>query len=40
MAVVNFANAANQLFTYIGLSASDTGQPIFLDGGQVLSLFK
>lgn len=38
MAVVNFTNAANQLFTYIGLSASDTGQPIFLDGGQGLLL--
>jgi len=38
MAVVDFVNKANQLFTYTGLSASDTGQPIFMDGGSGLLL--
>lgn len=33
MAVVDYVNKANQVFTYTGLSASDTGQPIFMDGG-------
>jgi hypothetical protein len=33
MAVVNYTQAGNQVFTYTGVSASDTGQPIFMNGG-------
>lgn len=38
MAVVDFVNVANQKFTYTTLSASDTGQPIFMDAGVGLLL--
>jgi hypothetical protein len=33
MAEVTYTNVANQKFTYTGISASDTGQEITMDGG-------
>jgi len=38
MAVINYVNVANQKFTFTTLSASDTGQPIFMDAGVGLLL--
>ena len=38
MSVINYANTANQKFVYTTLSASDTGQPVFMDAGVGLLL--
>lgn len=38
MATVTYTNKQNQTFTLVGLSASDTSQPIFMDGGSGLLL--
>jgi hypothetical protein len=36
--VISYTNVANQVFTVPTLSASDTSQPIFMDGGVGLLL--
>lgn len=38
MAVINYTNVANQVFSLATISASDSSQPIFMDGGAGLLL--